>query len=372
MNKMKKFFVLVILASFLLGYDAISQETYVFTETINIPVTPVKDQQITGTCWSFATTSFIEAELLRTTKKEFDLAEMYFVRNAYIDKAENYVRRHGLTNFGQGGQAHDVINQIADFGFITQEAYPGNTYDPGTFNHSELDAVLNAMLDVFVQKKNRKLTTVWEKAYTGVVDTYLGEIPESFIFEGKKQTPQEFAKSTKFNPDDYVEITSFLNYDFYKKVILEVPDNWSNDLYYNIPLDELVEVMKNSLDKGYTIVWDGDMSHSGFSHKNNIAIVPVEKTDFTSIIAEKEITPELRQQDFDNLTTTDDHLMHITGLAKDQKGTIYFKTKNSWGADSNKLGGYLYMSEQFIRQNTIAVLVHKNAIPDTIKKKLGL
>jgi len=372
MNNMKKFFVLLLLTSLFFGNNVISQETYVFTETKNIPVTPVKDQQNTGTCWSFATTSFIEAELLRITNKEYDIAEMYFVRNAYIDKAKSYVRRHGMANFGQGGQAHDVINQINNLGFLPQEAYPGNTYDPGTFNHSELDAVLKAMLDVFVQKKNRKLTTVWEEAYSGVVDTYLGEVPESFLFEGKKQTAQQFAKGTKFNPDDYVEITSFLNYDFYQKVILEVPDNWSNDLYYNIPLDELVEVMKNSLDKGYTIVWDGDMSHPGFSHKNNVAIVPIEKTDFTSVVAEKEITPELRQNDFDKLITTDDHLMHLTGLAKDQNGTVYFKTKNSWGTDSNKAGGYLYMSEQFIRQNTVAILVHKNAIPDTIKKKLGL
>ena len=354
----------------LLAQDEI--EGYKFKDVTDIKVTNVKDQQRTGTCWSFSTTSFIEAELLRINKTEYDLSEMYFARNAYINKALGYIRYHGKFNFGEGGQAHDVVGQIKKHGFVTQEAYPGNMYDPGYFNHNELEQVLKAMLDVFITTPNRKLTPVWLDAYTSVLDTYLGIIPETIEINGKKINPVDFAKSTGFNPDDYVEITSFTHHPYYEKVILELPDNWSNDPYYNVPLNELLEIMNYSLQEGYTFVWDGDVGFEGFSHKNNVAVVHDGDYDFKNPKTEKEITVECRQKQFDNLTTTDDHLMHITALAQDQNGTIYYKTKNSWGEESNNFGGYLYMSETYMRLNTIAIMVHKNAIPKEIKEKLGI
>jgi bleomycin hydrolase len=235
-----------------------------------------------------------------------------------------------------------------------------------------LEQVLKAMLDVFITTPNRKLTPVWLKAYTSVLDTYLGAVPETVEVDGKILSPVDFAKSTGFNPDDYVEITSFTHHPYYEKFIFELPDNWSNDPYYNVPLNELLEIMNYSLQKGYTFVWDGDVGHEGFSHKNNVAVVYDGDYDFNNPKTEKEITVECRQNQFDNLTTTDDHLMHITALAEDQNGTMYYKTKNSWGDDSNDFGGYLYMSETYIRLNTIAIMVHKNAIPKEIKEKLGI
>ena len=373
--KMKTRNLLTLLVVFFYSFSLLAQdelEGYKFKDVTDIKVTNVKDQQRTGTCWSFSTTSFIEAELLRINKTEYDLSEMYFARNAYINKALGYIRYHGKFNFGEGGQAHDVVGQIKKHGFVTQEAYPGNMYDPGYFNHNELEQVLKAMLDVFITTPNRKLTPVWLDAYTSVLDTYLGIIPETIEINGKKINPVDFAKSTGFNPDDYVEITSFTHHPYYEKVILELPDNWSNDPYYNVPLNELLEIMNYSLQEGYTFVWDGDVGFEGFSHKNNVAVVHDGDYDFKNPKTEKEITVECRQKQFDNLTTTDDHLMHITALAQDQNGTIYYKTKNSWGEESNNFGGYLYMSETYMRLNTIAIMVHKNAIPKEIKEKLGI
>jgi len=371
---MKTRHLLVLLAVFFYSFSLLAQdetEGYEFKDVTDIKVTSVKDQQKTGTCWSFATTSFIEAELIRINKTEYDLSEMYFVRNAYINKALGYIRYHGKFNFGQGGQAHDVVSQINKYGFVTQKVYEGNMYDPGKYNHKELDMTLKAMLDVLTTKPNIKLTPVWLDAYTSVLDTYLGELPEIIEVDGKSLSPVEFTKSTGFNADDYVEITSFTHHPFYEKVILELPDNWSNDPYYNVPLDELMEIMNYALKQGYTFVWDGDVGY-GFSHKNNVAVVHDGDFDYKNPKTEKDITVECRQKQFDNLTTTDDHLMHITALAKDQNGTMYYKTKNSWGEDSNDFGGYLYMSETYMKLNTVAIMVHKNAIPMEIKEKLGL
>jgi len=356
-------------------YISYAQETttgYNFTDKTNMKVSSVKNQQYTGTCWSFATTSFIESELLRMGKPEYDLSEMFFVRYAYVQKGIDYVRYQGKTNFGEGGQAHDVLNVIKKYGFSDQKYFEGNTYDPGTYNHGELDAMLKAVLDVVISKPNKKLTPVWDEAYVSIIDTYLGELPENIKEKNVSHSALGFAVETGFNPNDYVEITSFTNYPFYEQVILQIPDNWSRDLYYNVPLTDLMAVMNNSLNMGYTFVWDGDMSQRGFSHKNGVAIVPEGDVRFDTLATEKFITPEFRQQEFDNLTTNDDHLMHIVGLGIDQNGTSYYKTKNSWGTDRNTLGGYLYMSESFVKLNTIAILVHKNTIPKELKEKLKI
>lgn len=364
---------------------------YIFTKGINLPATAVKDQSATGTCWSYATTSFIESELLRITQDTFDLSEMYFARKAYEAKALQFVRLHGTANFGQGGQAHDVMNVIRKHGLLTEAAYSGLANGQTKPSHSELEAVLTAMVGAIAKNPAGKLSPEWMNAISGVLDVYLGKVPD--VFGNPKTTPLEFAG--KINPDNYIEITSYTHHPYYSSFALEIPDNWSGDLYFNVPLNDLVTIMDYALSKGYSIVWDGDVSDKGFSHKNGVAVVPevsienlpaterskwdklTEKErkaqlySFIKPVPEKIITDEIRQAAFDNYSATDDHLMHITGTVTDQNGKRYFRTKNSWAADSNGDGGYLNISEAFIRLNTIAIMIHKDAIPKDISKKLS-
>lgn len=371
-------------------------EKYIFTKDIELAATPVKNQYRSGTCWSFATTSFIESELIRTGKGTYDLSEMLFVHQAYLNKATHYVRLQAKANFGPGGQAHDVMDVIRNTGLIPDEAYPGLNIGEAKHIHGEMDEVLKAMLDAVISNKNGKITPVWMDACKAVADAYLGPVPAAFTYAGKSYTPASFRDLNSFNPDDYVEITSYTHHPFYTKFFLEIPDNWSMGEYYNLPVDELMEVVNNALQSGYTVCWDGDVSDKGFSHNNRVAIVPdlllsdMENTEkskwekltekerskqlysFTKPVPEKKVTQKMRQEAFDNYSTTDDHLMHLTGLVHDQNGTRYFVTKNSWGAESNEFGGYLNMSESYLRLNTIAIMVHKDAIPKALAKKLAI
>lgn len=375
--------------------DSIKKEGFQFEVIKNNQATPVKDQYRSGTCWSFAAVSFIESELLRLGAGEKDLSEMYFVNHAYREKAERYVRLHGSSNFGPGGQAHDVMNTIAKFGFAEEKDYPGLLAGESKHLHGELDAVLKAYLDAVVQKKDGKLSKVWPDAYAGILDAYLGSLNNQAA--GKKNSAMPaYAQKAGFNTADYIELTSYLHHPFYQKINLEIPDNWSQDLYYNLPIDDLMEVINHAIENGYTVCWDGDVSDKGFSHTKGVAILPeisgsslegterarwekltekeknAELYSFSKPVTERNITPEIRQEDFNNLKATDDHLMHITGIATDQLGTRYYITKNSWAADSNKAGGYLNMSEAYVRLNTIAVMVHKDAIPPVIRKRMGI
>jgi len=358
------------------------EKGYVFSNVKKIKTTSVKNQYATGTCWSFATTSFIETELIRMGKGEFDLSEMYPVRNAYNAKALNFIRFHSKANFSQGGQAHDVLNSIRKYGMIPEEIYSGLNYGEEKHIHGELAAVLNGMLEGVVRNRNRKLTPVWQKAFNSVLDAYLGEVPENFTYNDKDYTPKTFTDELGFNPDDYIELTSYTHHPFYSSFPIEVPDNWSSDIYNNLPFDEIIEVMDYALDKGYSVCWDGDVGERGFSHKNNVAIIPEKewrdmseeetKEIFKSPGPEKKITQQMRQETFDNYTTTDDHLMHIVGSAEDGRGTRYYLTKNSGGEESNDFGGFLYMSESYVRLKTIAIMIHKDAIPKHIADKLGI
>lgn len=366
---------------------------YQFKEVSDIPVTSVKNQANSGTCWCFATLSFLEAELLRQGKTEYDLSEMYAVRNAYYEKGMRYFRFQGKTNFSEGGQAHDVISLIAKYGMMPEQAYTGLQYGKNFHDHSELLPAVKGFIDAINQIKLP--TTVWPKAMMSIIETYFGEAPEKFTYEGKEYTPQTFARELGINPDDYVEITSYQVYPFYQQVELEIPDNWMHARYYNVPLEDLMAIMNHSLKNGYTVVWDGDVSENGFSHYNGLAILPTaepkemsssdrarfeqlpetEKMNLYSFVApvpEVQVCDSLRQATFDDRQSTDDHLMHLTGLVEDQYGTLYYKTKNSWGTSRNPLEGYLYMSEPFVRMKTVAILVNKKALPSTIAKKLGI
>ncbi|MBR5204809.1 MAG: aminopeptidase [Bacteroidaceae bacterium] len=389
----------IALAALLAGTSAtFAQENkggYQFTDVARINVTPVKNQASTGTCWCFAATSFMEAELLRMGKGEYDLSEMFIVRQKYMNQLQdNYIRR-GKGTLGQGSLTNAWKNAFNQVGIVPEEVYDGINYDSDKHNHRELNQYLHAIADVAI--KNKQRSPEYYKLIDNLFDTYLGQLPEKFTYKGKEYTPKTFAQSLGLNMDDYIEITSFTHQPYYQQFAPEVPDNWERKLMYNVPLDEMIAVADYALQNGYTVCWDGDVSEKGFSHKNGVAINPeVKKTEdlsgtdfarwqgmdekarleeaykFAAPCPEVNVTPEVRQEGYESFVTTDDHLMHLTGIVKDQNGTKYYITKNSWGTERNDFGGYLNMSESYVRAKTIYILVHKNAIPKDIKKKLGL
>lgn len=345
---------------------------YQFESVKNLSCTPVKNQQRTGTCWSFSTISYLEAELLRMGKEAYDLSEMYIVRNIYQDKARNYVFRQGKANFSQGSLNHDVMRALAANGIVPESVYDGKAEGDKVHNHSEMEAVMKGFLDGLLTKKS--LSNKWGRAFNGIMDVYMGEVAEEFTYKGTTYTPQTFAANLGVNPDDYVSLTSFSHHPFYKKFVLEVPDNYSNEAYFNLPLDELQAIVDYALDQGYTIAWDGDVSEKGFSAREGIAVVakdPKREDLFNKPAEEMTITQEYRQGEFESYATTDDHLMHITGVSKDQAGTKYYNIKNSWGEISD-YKGFLYMSDAYFRLKTVGIMVHKSAIPKDIAAKLAL
>lgn len=344
---------------------------YQFTMTSDCNCTSVKNQQNTGTCWSFATSSFLESELLRMGKGDYDLSEMYFVRQTYLNKAKNYVLRQGKAQFGQGGLSHDVISAFVKGGAVPESAYSGKLPGVQMHDHGEMEKALRGMLDALISQK--RLSPNWEAAVNGVMDAYLGAVPATFKVGKKEFTPTTYAESLGLDPDDYVSFTSFSHHPFYQPFVLEIPDNWSNGSFYNLPIDDLVAIARHAIENGYSVSWDGDVSEKGFSARNGIAVLPIdEKREdlFTQPNEELAVNQQLRQETFENYTTTDDHLMHITGLAKDQNGTRYFYTKNSWG-EISPFNGYLYISEPYFRLKTVSLLVNKKAVPANIRKKLG-
>ncbi len=372
------------------------EEGFVFTSVKDIPTTSVKNQYRSGTCWSFSSMSFLETELIRLGKGEHDLSEMFVVWNTYSQKSINTVRWHGNLNFGGGGAFHDVTWAFENFGAIPEEVYSGLEYGEEKHVHGELDALLEEYVETVIKNKNRKLSPAWHKGLNGILDAYLGEIPEKFTYEGKEYTPKSFAESLGLDMSDYVEIGSYTHHPFYEQFILEVPDNWMLDEIYNVPMDEMMEIMENAIMNGYSVGWGADVSEKGFSWKNGLAIVPDEdkpeiagmesekweKMDakerknllysFDKPVNEKVITQEMRQEEFDNYKTTDDHGMLLTGIAKDQRGNMFFKVKNSWSEQGSPYNGFFYASKPFVELKTIDIMVHKDAIPQAIKDKLGI
>lgn len=371
-------------------------EEYVFTPVKELKITPVKNQNRTGTCWCFSTLGFVESELLRMGKGEHDLSEMFVVNHSYKDKADKFVRLHGKLNFAQGGSFDDVLYVINNYGIVPEEVMTGLQYGEDQHVHGEMEQAAAAYVNAIIKNPNGKLSPVWKKGFDGIIDSYLGELPESFTYNGKQYTPQSYAKELGLNADDYVSLTSYTHHPFYTAFPIEVEDNWRWSDSYNLPINELMEVMDNAINTGYTIAWGSDVSEKGFT-RNGIAVAVDAESMQTSGsdqdrwvglsrsekdaeirkmiekpgVTEMTITQEMRQKDYDNYQTTDDHGMQIYGIAKDQTGKKFYMVKNSWGTD-NKYNGTWYASEPFVAYKTMNIVVHKDALPKTIKSKLGL
>ena len=378
----------------LLSPLAAMSQGYQFTDEVKVPATSVKNQASTGTCWCFATTSFMESELLRMGKGEYDLSEMFIVRQKYINQInDNYMRR-GKGNVSQGSLSPSWITAFKQVGVVPEEVYSGINYDSDRHNHGELASYVSSISETAVKLK--KNSPEFHELVNSLMDIYLGKLPEKFTYKGKEYTAKSFAESLGLNMDDYVLLTSFTHKPYYEAFDVEVPDNWEHALMYNLPLDEMMSVMDNALKNGYSVCWDGDVSEKGFSFKNGVAINPevnnvddyattdrarFEKMDagerleevykFERPYPEVKVTPEVRQAGYEVFVTTDDHLMHITGITKDQNGTKYYITKNSWGTERNAFGGYLNMSESFVRAKTICIMVHKDALTKEVRNKIG-
>ena len=387
---MNKF--IVVIALFLASVAVSAQGAYTFKVVKENPITPVKNQYSTGTCWSFAGVGMMESDLLRTGKGEFDLSEMYIVRKNYEDKAIKYARLHGHLNFAAGGSFADVIETIDEYGIMPEDAYMGLEYGALTHDHGELDKVLKGYMDGIIGA--RSVTPVWFDGFSAILDTYLGKVPEKFIYDGNEYTPHTFREYLGLNQRDYISLTSFTHHPFYNDFPIEVPDNWRWATSYNLPMGELMEVMEHAIMEGYTIAWAADVSEPGFS-RSGIAIIPDENAPENAgsdqekwlgqsvrerdaelrmrvgreVLAEKSITQEMRQGADDRYETTDDHGMQIYGIAHDQQGNTFYMVKNSWG-ETGPYNGLWYASDAFVRYKTMSVVVHKDAVPAHVLKKL--
>lgn len=370
-----------------------AKKGFEFTTVKELPITPVKNQNRSSTCWSFSGIGFLESELLRMGKPETDLSEMFVVYHSWADKADRFVRMHGSTNFGPGGSFHDVLYVLKHYGAVPENIYEGLNYGESKHVHNELDALTRAYVEPL--SKSRKLTPAWKNGFNGILDAYLGELPEKFTVNGKEYTPQTYAASLGLNADDYVSITSYTHHPFYSSFMLEIPDNWRWGSSYNVPLEEMVEIADNAINNGYSIAWGADVSEAGFN-RDGIGVLPdIEGSELSGSdaarwlgLSQKEkdeevkkmlqspskeltVTQESRQKGYDNFETTDDHGMQIYGIAKDQNGSKYYMVKNSWG-ESGKYKGYWYVSEPFFKAKTMNYVVHKDALPKHIAKKLGI
>lgn len=399
MKRLLSLFTLLCLAGVVVAQETEKKpEGYIFTDQKVIETTPVKNQNRSGTCWCYSTLSFLESEILREGGKAVHLSEMWIVRHTFMKKAEMYVRMHGTLNFAEGGAAHDVTEMIKEYGIVPFEVYKGMNYGTELPDFHELTPVFKAYLDTVIKigdSSRRPLSTAWKRGFSALLDEYFGEMPESFTWEGKEYTPKSFAESLPIDMENYIDLSSFTHHPFYEQFVLEVPDNWMWGKVYNLPLDELMQVIDHALEQGYTLAWGTDVSEKGFSRTKGIGVIP--ETDpkslsgteaerwgsltakereaalfnFEKPYTERTITQEMRQTAFDNYETTDDHGMVIMGTAVDQNGTPYYKVQNSW--DTVKpYDGFWYFSKTFVAYKTTDIMVNKKALPKAIAKKLGL
>lgn len=358
------------------------EAAYVFTDIKTAPESPVKDQANSGTCWAFSGLGFIESDLMRQGKGEYDLSEMWISRHTYLEKARKFLRMHGKSNLGQGGATHDVFNVIDKYGIVPEEVYTGLNYGTTQHIHGELDAAIIAYMNAIVTNPNRKISTAWEAGLNGILDAYFGEVPETFVYNGKEYTPKSFAAELGIKGSDYQSYTSFTHHPFGAEFALEVPDNWAWGMSMNVPIDEMTVIIDKAINNGESVFWASDVSEPGFQYNKGFCVLAEmdvkniadsekakwselteaemrrEMMKFETAVTEEEVTQESRQAEFDNFQTTDDHGMVITGVAKDQNGNKFYRVKNSWAAD-NVYGGYFYVSEPFVRAKTMNIMVKK-------------
>jgi aminopeptidase C len=415
---MKAFRIILAVVSVLSGTTVFGQPArpavefpdYQFTVVKENPITSIKNQNRSGTCWCFSALAFVESEVIRingiTDKAQYpDFSEMYVVSKSYFERGVKYVRMDGILGFSAGSEADDVLHVIRDYGLVPQSAMSGMNYGTELPVQGEMDAVLKGFIDAATKNPNRKLTTAWKRAFQGILDAYLGACPEKFTVDGKEYTPASYRDALNFNPDDYVSLTSFTHHPFYTKFAIEVCDNWRGDEAYNIPIDEFMSVLEDAVMNGYTVAWGSDVSEPGFTRNGMAVLVNTEvkqtagsdqerwvgpaapatkpaakpskkdaKKDVKPAVPEPVefvVTQESRQEEFDNKQTTDDHGMQIYGIAKDQNGKKYYMVKNSWG-ETGKYKGIWYATESFVKGKSLDILVHKDALPQALKDKLGI
>ena len=400
---MKKLMTLALLATMALGAqaeekkDSANSNKPVFTTIKENPITSMKDQNRSGTCWDYSTLSFFEAEILKATGKTYDLCESFVANKTYMERAIQVVRYHGDCQFAQGGSAEDVLHTLKTHGICPEDAmpFPGSLYGDSLNNFNEFFSLLEPYVAAVAKSTAKKISNQWKVGLQGILDAYLGQCPEKFTYEGKEYTPKSFCQSLGLNLDDYVNITSYTHHPFYTTFAVEVQDNWRFPQSYNVPMDEMMQIIDNAVEQGYTVAWGGDVSEDGFTRQGLayavdgkatqslrgsdmarwLKLAPTKKRDIIDSLGvnvpEITATQELRQERFDNWELTDDHGMLIFGVAKDQNGKEYYMVKNSWG-ETGDYKGVWYMTKTFIAANTMDFLVNKNAIPKNIRKKLGL
>lgn len=401
---MKKIIALALVALVASGASAKSKKQAkvdpnkpVFTVVKQNPITSIKDQHRSGTCWAYSTLSYFEAEILKSTGKTYDLCESFVANKDYMDRAVQVVRYHGDMQFSQGGSAYDVYYILKNYGICPEDAmpFPGSLYGDSLNNFNEFFSLLEPYVAGVAKNKASKLSSQWKPGLQGILDAYLGKCPESFTYEGKEYTPKSFAASLGLNMDDYVTITSYTHHPFYNQFVVEVQDNWRNPASYNLPMDEMMRIIDNAVMNGYTVAWGGDVSEPGFTRDGLAYMIDAKKMEslqgsdmarWLGLSAAKKrnlidslgvnvpevtATQEQRQERFDNWELTDDHGMLIYGIAKDQNGKEYYMVKNSWG-ETGKYKGTWYMTKTFIAANTMDYLVNKNAIPADIRQKMGI
>ncbi len=401
---MKKIIALAMLAVVATGANAkgkkqpkVDPNKPVFTIVKENPITSVKDQNRSGTCWAYSTLSYFESEILKSTGKTYDLCESFVANKDYMDRAIQVVRYHGDMQFAQGGSAYDVYYVLKNYGICPEDAmpFPGSLYGDSLNNFNEFFSLLEPYVDGIATSKASKISNQWKVGFQGILDAYLGECPENFTYEGKNYTPKSFMSSLGLNMDDYVTITSYTHHPFYSQFVVEVQDNWRNPASYNLPMDEMMQIIDNAVMNGYTVAWGGDVSEPGFTRDGLAYMIDAKKMQslqgsdmarwlglsaakrrnlIDSLgcnVPEVQPTQEMRQERFDNWELTDDHGMLIYGIAKDQNGKEYYMVKNSWG-EAGKYKGTWYMTKTFIAANTMDYMVNKNAIPANIRKKMGI
>ena len=401
---MKKIIALALLAVVATGANAkgkkqpkVDPNKPVFTIVKENPITSVKDQNRSGTCWAYSTLSYFESEILKSTGKTYDLCESFVANKDYMDRAIQVVRYHGDMQFSQGGSAYDVYYVLKNYGICPEDAmpFPGSLYGDSLNNFNEFFSLLEPYVEGIATNKASKISGQWKVGFQGILDAYLGKCPENFTYEGKNYTPKSFMSSLGLNMDDYVTITSYTHHPFYSQFVVEVQDNWRNPASYNLPMDEMMQIIDNAVMNGYTVAWGGDVSEPGFTRDGLAYMIDGKKMQslqgsdmarwlglsaakrrnlIDSLgcnVPEVQPTQEMRQERFDNWELTDDHGMLIYGIAKDQNGKEYYMVKNSWG-EAGKYKGTWYMTKTFIAANTMDYMVNKNAIPANIRKKMGI